>query len=459
MVGKVENFFALNKNKGASDSNSAHRLLCHSLHLSVRCSAISRSVHGGATAQREKQWLQISFFLSDICHMTQRELFLRHVAQTSAAPLALEIVKAEDCTLFGADGKHYIDLIGGISVANVGHRHPKVVEAIKQQADEYLHIMVYGEMVQSPQVQYAKLLTENLPASLNSVYFTNSGAEAVEGAMKLAKRVTGRTQIIAFKNSYHGSTQGALSIIGDEYWRNAYRPLLPGVLHLDYNSFASLEYITEQTACVVAETIQAEAGIKAPDASWMQALRQKCTETGTLLVLDEIQAGFGRTGKLWGFEHFGIVPDVLLLGKALGGGMPLGAFIADKKLMDVFTDNPVLGHITTFGGHPVCCAAGMAAMKALLEEGHIERVKQKESLFVSLLKSEKIKSVRSFGLWLAVEFDSFETNKKVIDACIASGVLTDWFLFASNCLRISPPLVISEEEIIKSCEMIMRICN
>lgn len=391
--------------------------------------------------------------------MTQRELFLRHVAQTSAAPLALEIVKAEGCTLYDAAGKQYTDLIGGISVANVGHRHPKVVEAVKKQADEYMHIMVYGEMVQSPQVQYAKLLTEHLPSSLNSVYFTNSGAEAVEGAMKLAKRVIGRTQIIAFKNSYHGSTQGALSMIGDEYWRNAYRPLLPGIMHLEYNSFASLDYITEQTACVVAETIQAEAGIKAPDAGWMQALRKKCTETGTLLVLDEIQAGFGRTGKLWGFEHFGIEPDVLLLGKALGGGMPLGAFIADKKLMDAFTENPVLGHITTFGGHPVCCAAGMAAMKTLLEEKHIESVKQKESLFLSLLKSEKIKAIRSFGLWLAIEFDSFETNKKVIDACMAAGVLTDWFLFASNCLRISPPLVISNEEIEKACGVINEACG
>lgn len=391
--------------------------------------------------------------------MTQRELFLRHVAQTSAAPIALEIVKAEGCTLYDAAGKQYIDLIGGISVANVGHRHPKVVEAVKKQADEYMHIMVYGEMVQSPQVQYAKLLTEYLPSSLNSVYFTNSGAEAVEGAMKLAKRITGRTQIIAFKNSYHGSTQGALSIIGDEYWRNAYRPLLPGIMHLEYNSFASLDYITEQTACVVAETIQAEAGIKAPDAEWMLALRKKCSDTGTLLVLDEIQAGFGRTGKLWGFEHFNIVPDILLLGKALGGGMPLGAFIADKQLMDAFTDNPVLGHITTFGGHPVCCAAGMAAMKALLDEGHIEKVKQKESLFLSLLKSEKIKAVRSFGLWLAIEFDSFETNKKVIDTCIKAGVLTDWFLFASNCLRISPPLVISEEQIEKACGVIRDACR
>lgn len=391
--------------------------------------------------------------------LTQRELFLRHVAQTSAAPLALEIVKAEGCTLYNADGKEYTDLIGGISVANVGHRHPKVIAAIKKQADAYLHIMVYGEFIEAPQVQYAKLLADYLPAFLNAVYFTNSGAEAVEGAMKLAKRVTGRTQIAAFNNSYHGSTQGALSIMGDEYWRNAFRPLLPDVLHLEYNSFESLDEITEQTACVIAETVQAEAGIIAPTAEWMQALRKKCTDTGTLLLLDEIQTGFGRTGKLWGFEHFSIIPDVLLLGKALGGGMPLGAFIADKKLMDAFTENPVLGHITTFGGHPVSCAAGMAAMKALLEEGRIDTVAAKEKLFCSLLQHDTIKAIRSFGLWIAVEFDSFETNKKVIDACIAEGVLSDWFLFAPACLRISPPLVIAEGEIERACGIIMKACD
>lgn len=394
-----------------------------------------------------------------IFFMNHRELFLRHVAQTSPAPLALEIVKADCCTLYDAAGREYIDLIGGISVANVGHRHPKVIEAIQKQLDAYLHIMVYGEMVEAPQVQYAQLLTDHLPASLNSVYFTNSGAEAVEGAMKLAKRVTGRTQIIAFNQSYHGSTQGALSVLGDEYWRNAYRPLLPDVLHLAYNSFESLNEITAQTACVIAETVQAEAGINAPAAEWLQALREKCTATHTLLVLDEIQAGFGRTGKLWGFEHFDIIPDVLLLGKALGGGMPLGAFIADKQLMDAFTENPVLGHITTFGGHPVCCAAGMAAMKALLEEGWMDTVKKKESLFKSLLTHPKINEVRSFGLWMAVEFDSFETNKKIIDACINEGVLTDWFLFASNCLRISPPLMISEEQIAKACGVIQTALN
>ncbi|HEX7845925.1 MAG TPA: aspartate aminotransferase family protein, partial [Chitinophagaceae bacterium] len=389
----------------------------------------------------------------------QRELFLRHVAQTSVAPLALEIVKAEGCMLYDASGKEYIDLIGGISVANMGHRHPKVIEAIQKQLDAYLHIMVYGEFVETPQVQYAKLLTDHLPATLNSVYFTNSGAEAVEGAMKLAKRTSNRTQIVAFNNSYHGSTQGALSVMGDEYWRNAFRPLLPDVLHLQYNSFESLNEITEQTACVIAETIQAEAGIIAPSKKWMQLLRKKCTETGTLLVLDEIQTGLGRTGKLWGFEHFDIVPDILLLGKALGGGMPLGAFIADKKLMDAFTENPVLGHITTFGGHPVCCAAGLAAMKALLEEGWMEQVKPKEELLRSLLNHPKIKTLRSFGLWMAVEFDSFETNKKVIDTCIANGVLTDWFLFASNSLRISPPLTITSDQLQKAATVIRTVAG
>ncbi len=394
-----------------------------------------------------------------IFFMNQRELFLRHLAQTSSAPLALEIVKADRCNLYDAAGKEYIDLIGGISVANVGHRHPKVIAAIQQQLEAYLHIMVYGEFIETPQVQYAKLLTDNLPESLNSVYFTNSGAEAVEGAMKLAKRATGRTQIVAFNQSYHGSTQGALSVMGDEYWRNAYRPLLPGILHLEYNSFESLAEITEQTACVIAETVQAEAGIIVPSKEWIQALRKKCTATGTLLIFDEIQTGFGRTGTLWGFQHFDNIPDILLLGKALGGGMPLGAFIAGKKLMDLFAENPVLGHITTFGGHPVCCAAGMAAMRVLLEEEWLGQVQKKEQLIRSLLIHPKIRKVRSFGLWAALEFDSFETNKKVIDTCIANGILTDWFLFASHCLRISPPLMISERQIRTSCATILSACE
>ena len=388
--------------------------------------------------------------------MNLRQLFLRHVAQTSPAPLALEIVSAEGCVLTDASGKAYIDLIGGISVANLGHRHPKVIAAIQQQVNAYLHVMVYGEFVQSPQVQYARLLSEHLPEPLRSVYFTNSGAEAVEGAMKLAKRVTGRTELIAFEQSYHGSTQGALSLIGSEYWRNAYRPLLPGIHHLRYGSFADLDLITGETACVVAETVQAEAGIIAPSREWMQALRDRCRATGALLVLDEIQAGFGRTGRCWGFEHFGIVPDILLLGKALGGGMPLGAFIASKELMDHFTDQPVLGHITTFGGHPVCCAAGLAAFQVLLEEALWVKADAKALRFKKLLVHEKIRDVRSFGLWLAVAFDSFEACKQVIDACIEAGIITDWFLFASNCLRISPPLTITDAQIDQAAGIILQ---
>ncbi|MDF2193155.1 aspartate aminotransferase family protein [Paraflavitalea sp. CAU 1676] len=387
--------------------------------------------------------------------MNQRELFFRHVAQTSTAPLALEIVKAEGSLLWDAEGREYIDMIAGISVCNVGHRHPRVVKAIRKQADQYLHLLVYGEFVETPQVQYAKAITDHLPGSLNSVYFTNSGAEAVEGAMKLAKRVTNRSQIIAFKDSYHGSTQGALSIIGDEYWRRAYRPLLPDVLHLEHGSFTAIEAITDRTACVIAEPIQAERGVYTPSKEWVKALRKKCTETGTLLILDEIQTGFGRTGTLWAFEQFNITPDVLLLGKALGGGMPLGAFIADKAIMMNLADNPVLGHITTFGGHPVCCAAGHAALKVLLKESLVQDVKKKEAILLEQLKHPLIKTIRSNGLMLAVEFDSFETNKKIIDACIRKGVLTDWFLFAANCMRLVPPLTISPKELKKACKVIL----
>ncbi len=389
--------------------------------------------------------------------MNQRELFLRHVAQTSTAPLALEIVKAEGNYLWDAAGRQYIDLIGGISVANTGHRHPKILSAIHRQLEAYMHVMIYGEFIETPQVQYAALLAEHLPASLNSVYFTNSGAEAVEGAMKLAKRVTGRVSIIACRNSYHGSTQGALSIMGDEYWRNAFRPLLPGVDHLNYNSRELIAAIDSNTACVILETVQAEAGVIAPDAAWLQAVREKCTQTGTLLVLDEIQTGFGRTGKLWGFENYEIVPDVLLLGKALGGGMPMGAFISDRTLMAGLAEKPVLGHITTFGGHPVCCAAGLASLHVLLEEKLAETVREKELLFLQELKHTKIRSVRSAGLLIAVEFDSFEINKQVIDAVIEAGVITDWFLFAANCLRICPPLTITPSEIKNACSVILEV--
>jgi len=366
--------------------------------------------------------------------------------------------------MWDADGKEYIDLIAGISVCNIGHCHPHVVEAIKKQAGDYLHIMVYGELVENPQVEYAKMLTDHLPASLNSVFYTASGSEATEGAMKLAKRYTGRTQIISFKNSYHGSTQGALSIMGSAYWQQAFRPLLPDVLQLDYNNFEDLEFITIKTACVVAETIQAEAGVNLPVYGWLKALRKKCYETGTLLVLDEIQCGFGRNGSIWAFEQFDIVPDILLLGKAMGGGMPLGAFISDKKIMDVLSYNPVLGHINTFGGHPVSCAAGMAAFKVLLSENIIAGVKSKENLFLSLIQHPLIRKINSCGLMLAVEFDSFETNKKVIDALLdittsPTGVFTDWFLFASQSMRISPPLNIPDEEIRISCRRLSEILN
>lgn len=391
--------------------------------------------------------------------MNQRELFLRHVAQTSPAPLALEIARAEGMHLYDVNGKVYSDLIGGISVCNTGHRHPKIVEAIKKQADQYLHVLVYGECIQSPQVQYAKLLSDYLPASLNSVYFTNSGAEATEGAMKLSKRLTNRTQIVAFKNAYHGSTQGALSIIGDEYFRNAFRPLLPDILHLNYNSFESLDNISNSTACVIAETVQAETGILVPSVQWMVALRKKCDECGVLLVLDEIQTGFGRTGTLWAFEQYDIIPDIVLLGKALGGGMPLGAFIADRQLMQAFTENPVLGHLTTFGGHPVCCAAGLASLQVLIEEDCVKTVAAKEALFRALLVHPLIKAVRSAGLLMAVEFDSFETNKRIIDRCLEKGILTDWFLFAPHCMRIAPPLIISEEQIKATCEIIIECVN
>ena len=388
--------------------------------------------------------------------MNTRQLFLDHVGQTSPAPLALNIVKAEGSKLWDAGGKEYIDLIAGISVCNIGHRHPAVVEAIKKQADEYLHIMVYGELVENPQVLYAKALTDHLPASLNAVFYTASGSEATEGAMKLAKRHTGRTQVISFKNSYHGSTQGALSVMGSEYWQQAYRPLLPDVLQLRYNNFDDLENITQRTACVIAETIQAEAGVKPPLNGWLKALRERCTQTGTLLVLDEIQCGFGRNGSLWAFEQFDVVPDILLLGKALGGGMPLGAFIADKKIMDSLTYNPVLGHINTFGGHPVSCAAGLAAFNVLLRENMIAAVKHKEQLFRENLQHPAIKNISSAGLMMAVAFEDFDTNKKIIDTCIENGVFTDWFLFAANALRIVPPLNISDEEIKNACNIILR---
>lgn len=391
--------------------------------------------------------------------MDTRSLFLHHLAQTSPSPLAIQIEKAEGCYLYATGGKKYLDLIGGISVANTGHRHPKVVDAIKQQADAYLHVMVYGETIQSPQVQYAQWLAEHLPEQLHSVYFTNSGAEALEGAMKLAKRVTNRVQILAFNKSYHGSTQGALSIIGDEYWRQAYRPLLPGIIHAEYNSEEAIASINTQTACVIMELVQAERGVLKAGIEWLKRIRERCTETGTLLVFDEVQTAFGRTGSLWGFQQYDVVPDILMLGKALGGGMPLGAFITRKSLMDAFTLKPVLGHITTFGGHPVSCAAGLAAAQVLEEESIIASVRKNEMLFRSLLQHSLIKSINSAGLLIAVEFDNEAICLKVVHECLRRELFTDWFLFAPHCLRIAPPLIINEEEIKKACGIILQACN
>lgn len=391
--------------------------------------------------------------------MNQRELFLQHVAQTSTTPLALEIVKAEGCNMWDKNGKKFIDIISGISVCNVGHRNPAVIEAIKNQLDKYMHLMVYGELVESPQVLYAQRLASLLPSTLNSIYFTSSGTEATEGAMKLAKRLTGRTKMVAFNESYHGSSQGALSIMGSEYWRNAYRPLLPEIYHIDHNHIDQLVIIDKNTACVIAEPIQAERGVLTPSIEWMKALRKKCDETGALLILDEIQTGFGRTGSLFSFEQFGIIPDILLLGKAIGGGMPLGAFVAERERMMSFADNPILGHITTFGGHPVSCAAGLAGLDFLIDQGLINSVETKRTLFENLLNHSAIISFRSSGLLMAIEFDSYETNKKIIDRCIEKGVFTDWFLFASHCMRIAPPLIITEAEINKACDIILASCT
>lgn len=319
--------------------------------------------------------------------------------------------------------------------------------------------MVYGEYVQTPQVRFAEKLVSILPDNLQSVYFVNSGAEAVEGALKLAKRFTGRQQIIACKNSYHGSTHGALSVMGNEDFKQAYRPLLPGVNFITFNSVPDLELITEETACVIVETIQGEAGIRVPDIAYVQALRKRCDETGALLILDEIQAALGRTGKLFAFQHFGIVPDILLLAKALGGGMPIGAFISSNKIMDALKENPILGHITTFGGHPVCCAAGLAALEVLLNKNLVSTVAQKEILMRSLLVHPAIKGIRGKGLMLAIELDNFELNKKIIDRCIANGVITDWFLHCDNAMRIAPPLIITPDELKKACEVIVEACT
>lgn len=391
--------------------------------------------------------------------MTQRQLFLQHIAQTSPEPIGLEMAKATGIYQYDVSGKQYIDLISGFSVANIGHSNLKVVKAVQEQAAAYMHLIVYGEFIEAPQVAYAKLLTSHLPKTLNTVYFTNSGTEATEGAMKLAKRFTNRSKIIAFNKSYHGSTQGALSLMGDEYWRNAFRPLLPDIYHFDYGNADAIEAIDESTACIILETVQAESGVIKPNHAWLHKICAKCNETGTLMILDEIQAGFGRTGSLWAFEQYNLIPDILLLGKALGGGMPLGAFIADKKIMQTLMHDPVLGHITTFGGHPVSCAAGKAAMEVLLDEALINTIPTKEKILKAYLQHEKILRLNTAGLWASLEFESFEINKKVIRACIEKGLITDWFLFAPQCMRVAPPLIITETELADACGLITKVID
>jgi acetylornithine/succinyldiaminopimelate/putrescine aminotransferase len=388
--------------------------------------------------------------------MNSRQLFLTHVAQTSEKPIGIEMERAAGIYLWDKSGKQYIDGIAGFSVCNIGHSHPKVVKAVQDQAAEYMHVIVYGEFIETPQVAYASLLAKHLPEQLNCVYFTNSGAEATEGAMKLAKRITNRTKIIACKNAYHGSTQGALSLMGDEYWRNAFRPLLPDIHHVDYGSNEILDAIDKNTACVVLETVQAESGITAPSKEWLQAVRKKCDEYCVLLILDEIQAGFGRTGTLWAFEQFGIVPDILLLGKALGGGMPLGAFISSTKMMSALTHDPVLGHITTFGGHPVSCAAGKAALEVLMDENLLVSVKEKQTFLLNYLKHPAIIHTNCFGLWMSLQFSTSEIAQSIIHRCVENGLVTDWFLFAPDRLRIAPPLTISLDQLKDLCDIILR---
>lgn len=383
-----------------------------------------------------------------------RKLFLSHLAQTSRAPLLLEIESAEGIFLYAPDGKRYMDMISGVAVSNVGHRHPDVVAAIKRQVDRHLHVMVYGEFVQSPQVELAEALIKTTAPSLNSVYLVNSGSEAIEGGMKLAKRYTGRSLFVACRDAYHGSSGGALSLCGNAHYTRNYRPLLPGIKHIRFGCVDDLNAITDETAAFVVETIQGEAGIKIGTSDYWTAVRRRCDETGALLILDEIQCGFGRTGRLWAHEHYETPPDVLVCAKGMGGGMPIGGFVASQKMMHVFTENPALGHITTFGGHPVSAAAALAALN--LVENLLEGVQKKEALFHQYLQHDAIKDIRSEGLLMAVEFESHGVLRQVIDKAIRLGVITDWFLFNDRAMRIAPPLTITEKEIEMGCDMLLR---
>jgi len=390
---------------------------------------------------------------------SQRQNFLRYIGQTSDSPMMLAIERAEGIYLYGKDGKIYRDMISGISVNNLGHRHPKVIKAIQDQLDKYLHLMVYGEFIQDPTVDLARYLASILPGQLSTVYFVNSGSEAIEGALKLAKRYTGRREIIAFRQGYHGSSHGALSVMGDEEYKRAFRPLIPGIKLLDFNRMDQIERITDRTACVLLEPIQGEAGIRIADNKFLEGIRKKCDDTGTLLIFDEAQTGFGRTGTFFAFESFGVIPDIITLAKGLGGGMPIGAFIASGEIMSVLKNDPVLGHITTFGGHPLSCAAALAAVRILKEDQIMDTIPAKENLFRTLLRHEEIREVRGKGLFLALEMNSTERVKKIITKAISKGVILDWFLFCPGAIRIAPPLIITEEQIVEAASIILDSIN
>ena len=382
-------------------------------------------------------------------------VFLHHIAQTSPHPVLISVERAEGVYLYSPDGKRYIDLISGIGVSNIGHRHPHVVKAIKDQVDKHLHVMVYGEYIQSSPNKLAEKLVNLLPPHLNCCYFVNSGTEANEGALKLAKRATGRTEIVSFRKSYHGSTHGSLSVSGNEVKKNAFRPLLPDVRFIEFSKIDDLQHITRQTAGVIIETIQGDAGVRIPSKEYMKALRLRCDETGALLIMDEIQCGMGRIGTLFAFEQFDIAPDILTIAKAFGGGLPIGCFISDIKWMKEFTHHPMLGHITTFGGNPVCCASALATLEVIENEKLLSTVEQKGQLIETLLQHPSIKEIRRRGLMFAIDFDSEERVNRIVQKAIQDGVICYWFLSHPYSFRIAPPLTISEEEIQEACRIIL----
>ena len=391
--------------------------------------------------------------------MILRKQFLQHVAQTSPSPMLVEVERAEGSCFYTPEGKRYYDLVAGVSVSNVGHCNPAVVEAVQRQAARYMHVMVYGELVESPQVRYAARIAAALPDPLESVYFVNSGAEAVEGALKLAKRYTGRSEMISFRRAYHGSTHGVMSMMGSpegEERKAAFRPLLPDVQSLVFNDFEELERITRRTACVLVEPVRGEAGIELPAEGFLQALRRRCDEVGALLIFDEIQTGFGRCGEMFACLKYGVTPDIICLAKALGGGMPLGAFVSSGQIMSTLSYNPTLGHITTFGGHPVCCAAGLAAMEYIEKNDLHHASEAKGALFEELLRDHpSVREIRRSGLLMAVELGSSERLYAIMELFKQEGIMSDWFLFCDTAFRISPPLVITEDEIRECCRIIV----